>query len=155
MELLVVIVVIGILATISIVVYTGVQARARAAATDLEVSTIKKAYKIYSAEGNGYPTSSSEDEWLSELSHKIVWGGSDDPGFGAATTTHKGEYFVFMSQPVLAIYFWDYKEGAWRHIVEYENGGSWNDYATLNSAGAYGDRCSLDILENCGQQGEY
>lgn len=57
-ELLIVIVVIGILAAITIVAYNGVQSRARDAERQTEMKTIEKALEMYNADNGGYPTCS-------------------------------------------------------------------------------------------------
>lgn len=54
-ELLIVIVVIGILAAITIVAYNGVQARANDAARLSKITSIAKAMELYYAENNRYP----------------------------------------------------------------------------------------------------
>ena len=58
-ELLIVIVVISILATISIVSYTGVQARARATKAKMNAASVKKVAEAYYAQSNTYPTANS------------------------------------------------------------------------------------------------
>jgi len=55
-ELLIVIVVIGILAAVSIVAFNGVQQRARNTQTGSAVSQYLKLFKIYIADGNSYPS---------------------------------------------------------------------------------------------------
>lgn len=55
-ELLIVIVVIGILATITIVAYNGIQVRARDADRASDISTIKKKLEIYYASNGSYPS---------------------------------------------------------------------------------------------------
>jgi len=57
-ELLIVIVVIGILASITIVAYNGIQSRARDAERQTEMKTIEKALEIYNADNGGYPNCS-------------------------------------------------------------------------------------------------
>lgn len=54
-ELLIVIVVIAILATISIVAYTGIQARARDSGRIAKVKDIAKALELYKIDNGGYP----------------------------------------------------------------------------------------------------
>lgn len=54
-ELLIVIVVIGILAAITIVAFTGVQARARDAERASEAQSIYKAIEMYRADNGAYP----------------------------------------------------------------------------------------------------
>ena len=57
-ELLIVIVVIGILAAITIVAYNGVQQRARDAQRKQDVATITKALELYYTDNGRYPNSS-------------------------------------------------------------------------------------------------
>lgn len=54
-ELLIVIVVIGILAAITIVAYNGIQQRARDSERSQELNTIQKALELYQADKGGYP----------------------------------------------------------------------------------------------------
>ena len=54
-ELLIVIVVIGVLAGISIVAYTGVQGRAQDTALQSDANTIKKALELFFIDNNSYP----------------------------------------------------------------------------------------------------
>ena len=56
-ELLIVIVVIGILAAISIVTYTGIQSRARDAVIANKESQVKKKLEVYKIENGTYPVS--------------------------------------------------------------------------------------------------
>jgi len=62
-ELLIVIVVIGILAAITIVAYNGIQTRARDASRASTVVTLKKALAMYAADNNGqYPAACTADD---------------------------------------------------------------------------------------------
>ncbi len=61
-ELLIVIVVIGILAAITIVAYNGIQQRARDADRMTDISSIKKAIEIYNVETGTYPAVCSGDD---------------------------------------------------------------------------------------------
>ncbi len=63
-ELLIVIVVIAILATISIVAYSGVQGRARDAKRQADLSTIVKLLEVYHADNGGYPTCSGTGTYV-------------------------------------------------------------------------------------------
>ena len=58
-ELLIVIVVIGILATISIVAYSGVQNRAKDSKAAINASTTQKAAEAYFADNGAYPTTTA------------------------------------------------------------------------------------------------
>lgn len=59
-ELLVVVVVIAILASISIVVYTGIQERTRASVAQSDLSAAKKSLLLFKATAGKYPTSMAE-----------------------------------------------------------------------------------------------
>lgn len=58
-ELLIVIVVIGILAAITIVAYGGIQSRARDSARKADISTLKKALEIYKLDNGRFPAATS------------------------------------------------------------------------------------------------
>lgn len=58
-ELLVVVVLIGILAAITIVAYNGIQARARASQASTALTQAKKKLELYKVDNNAYPTSAN------------------------------------------------------------------------------------------------
>lgn len=58
-ELLIVIVVIGILAAITIVAYNGIQQRGRDAQRSSDIASIQKALELYHIDNGGYPTCSN------------------------------------------------------------------------------------------------
>lgn len=60
-ELLIVIVIIGILASITIVAYNGIQARASDAQLGSDVEQIKSAIELYQADNGAYPAVCSGD----------------------------------------------------------------------------------------------
>jgi prepilin-type N-terminal cleavage/methylation domain-containing protein len=60
-ELLIVIVVIGILATITIVAYNGIQNRAKDAQADTALNQIKKSIELYRADNSVYPPCGAVD----------------------------------------------------------------------------------------------
>ena len=60
-ELLIVIVVIGILAAITIVAYNGIQGRAKDAQTDSALGQVKKALEIYRADNGFYPACGTDN----------------------------------------------------------------------------------------------
>jgi type II secretion system protein G len=66
-ELLIVIVVIGILAAITIVAYNGVQARARDTTRKSDLSIIAKAINLYYSDNGAYPPGAAG--WCTELSN--------------------------------------------------------------------------------------
>lgn len=59
-ELLIVIVVIGILAAITIVAYNGVQSRAKAAGVQSDLTTAKKKLMLWQVDNGHYPTTTAE-----------------------------------------------------------------------------------------------
>lgn len=63
-ELLIVIIVIGILAAITIVAYSGIQTRARAAASVSHLDTLHNALEQYYAVHQSYPT--TNENWYSQ-----------------------------------------------------------------------------------------
>ena len=61
MELLIVIVVIGILAAISIVAYNGIQARASMTKKEVAISSVYKKLELHRVEYDIYPDTYDED----------------------------------------------------------------------------------------------
>lgn len=59
-ELLIVIVVIAVLASISVVAYNGIQSRAQLGKVNNELSAINKAILMYHAENGSYPTTGGD-----------------------------------------------------------------------------------------------
>lgn len=74
-ELLIVIVVIAVLATISMVAFNGVQERARLSAHKSNLTSIVKAIELYYADNNSYPGSASGScsTWTSSLSSGALY----------------------------------------------------------------------------------
>ncbi len=73
-ELLIVIVIIGILAAITIVAYNGIQQRARDSARTSDIAGIQKALELYRADNDSYPSAGSDNVGynLSDLSTALV-----------------------------------------------------------------------------------
>ena len=67
-ELLIVIVVIGILAAITIVAYNGIQARASFSKNQSDLSSLNKALQLYYAQNGAYPSTSGN--WMGYYSAK-------------------------------------------------------------------------------------
>lgn len=67
-EILIVIVVIGILASITIVAYNGVQDRASITRSLSDLSTIRKGLEIYKSTYGNYPTT-TDFEWYDSQAH--------------------------------------------------------------------------------------
>jgi len=82
-ELLIVIVVIGILAAITIVAYNGVQMRGRDSVRKSDLVSINKAIKLFYADNGNYPMTSG---WCTQVSH---------PSFAAA---FKAELALYISK---------------------------------------------------------
>lgn len=66
-ELLIVIVVIGILAAITIVAFNGVQARSRVASAQSNLSAISKKLEVYKVDNNRYPIATETSIWKSTI----------------------------------------------------------------------------------------
>ena len=75
-ELLIVIVVIGILAAISIVAYSGAQDKARISVTKAEIAAIEKGVRLYHTDHNAFPTSLADmkDSGYFDVTEKMSWG---------------------------------------------------------------------------------
>jgi general secretion pathway protein G len=73
-ELLIVIVIIGILAAITIVAYNGIQQRARDSARTSDISGIQTALELYRADNGNYPSAGTDNVGynLSTLSAALV-----------------------------------------------------------------------------------
>ncbi|MBC7869077.1 prepilin-type N-terminal cleavage/methylation domain-containing protein [Candidatus Saccharibacteria bacterium] len=73
-ELLIVIVVIGVLASISIVAYSGVQSKARDTVRSNDIAQVKKAIELYYVDNGSYPTVGTDNAGyaLSSLSTALV-----------------------------------------------------------------------------------
>jgi type II secretion system protein G len=73
-ELLIVIVIIGILAAITIVAYNGIQQRARDSARTSDIAGVQKALELYRADNGIYPSVGSDNVGynLSTLSTALV-----------------------------------------------------------------------------------
>lgn len=72
-ELLIVIVVIGILAAITIVAYNGIQARAKDSRTESELGAIKKALALYQIDNGTYPNPCGADNVGCSASGLSAW----------------------------------------------------------------------------------
>lgn len=95
-ELLIVIVVIGILAAIVIVAYTGVQARAQVAKKESDISQMRNKFSIYSIDNNRYPATALElnDALDSALMQASYLPAVDEDSCGSNTHFTKKQYCV-------------------------------------------------------------
>ena len=73
-ELLIIIVIIGILAAISVVAYNGIQQRARDSARTSDIAGVQKALELYRADNGTYPSVGTDNSGynLSTLSTALV-----------------------------------------------------------------------------------
>lgn len=78
-ELLIVIVVIAILATISIVAYRGIQERGRDSQRDSDIATITKALEMYYIDNGRFPAGSCTSVPSSDCTINTGWSTTADP----------------------------------------------------------------------------
>ena len=128
-ELLIVIVVIGILAAITIVSYSGVTSRANTAANQSNANSVIQAAEAVFADNNAYPTSPATVASLSTGAAKLPAGIT----LGTATPT-AGSTIMYTVKTVSSVVtgycvgYWNYTTGA----AAYLYGGSattWNGSA--------------------------
>jgi len=115
-ELLIVIVVIGILAAISIVAYNGIQQRARDATRMSDIGAIAKAVELYYAENGSYPLTPG---WCTQISNPSYIG------------VFRATVAPYMAQvPTDPLYAGTYQDYFYRNI----NGQSYALYAELEGS---------------------
>lgn len=130
-ELLVVIVVIGILATISVVTFNGVRDRANVARKEADINNIVKSAEIYRTANQGFPDS-DDPSFANELnvgsgigarivrSDPELVGGSIERPCKASTGITKDKYCIKSwsngGNTALNIYWWNDVEKFW--IIE-------------------------------------
>lgn len=128
-ELLVVIVVVGILAAITIVAYNGLQARAKQALVESDISQIKKKIKVYKAAHGGTVTPTHDqlmtDGDLGNLQPLLVNG---EYSCFTAMSFHKGNYCYYMWHSTgnngavydgYQLYYWNYMDNTWHVASEW------------------------------------
>lgn len=99
-ELLIVIVVIGILAAITIVAYNGIQRRAQISTAQSELSKIDKAIRMSEADKSRYPTNAAE--WTQILKDANMFDNTRDPAKKAFMVCYNAtEYAIIASTPIL------------------------------------------------------
>ena len=113
-ELLIVIVVIAILATITIVAYNGMQQRARNQATVSTVAGYVKALSLYAAQYGAYPGGATDNVLACFDGTTTCWGGVN----AAKSTTLNTELKkVVGSVPALPLSVFNYTTGTGYYIV--------------------------------------
>jgi prepilin-type N-terminal cleavage/methylation domain-containing protein len=101
-ELLIVIVVIGILAAITIVAYNGIQSRSNSAKVQQDLKSMQKLVELYKAENGSYPSSggawsyssSSPDGFIPSVVPTFA---SSLPRFTADSVVNSGHCYVYNS----------------------------------------------------------
>lgn len=130
-ELLIVIVVIGILAAITIVSYSGVTNRANTAANQSNANSVLKSAEAVFAENNAYPTSPATTASLSTGAAKLPAGitlGTTTPVAGATIM-----YTVKTVSSVVTgacVGYWNYTTGAPAYVYA-GSAVSWNGTACV------------------------
>lgn len=113
-ELLIVIIVIGILASISAVSYIGSRDRARTAKAVTNAATVKKVAETYYAKNNAYPTTVSQfRSGLITVPSNVLLLSAANPTLNASTGESLVAYkYVLSGSPSSAtgacIYYWDF-----------------------------------------------
>lgn len=101
-ELLIVIVVIGILAAITIVSYNGIVSQSRVSAAKASLNSISKKLEIYRINNSAFPTASDNATWKSLLSESagVINGAAN---YAICRTTSGDRYAVIAWQPLLTV----------------------------------------------------
>ena len=156
-ELLIVIVVTAILATISIVAYNGIQNRAKASITDTDMANLEKKLKAYHIEHESLPSSIAD-------MRANGFGGVDkmkDLSGGEGYGVKRGEHGVgvHIYDPVwdlpawVSISYWDYKRQAWVGVSYSNYAGEWSvsdsDSGWYVNPGDPSQPCQTEWLEEC------
>lgn len=123
-ELLIVIVVIGILAAITIVAYNGIQARSKVAKKEAEINIIQKKLETYRVINNTYPLTGELAVTNTDLGSGItsnavftesIWN-CDSP-----TSLTKAQYCVGSEDGRYVIYWWNDVAKTW-HSARSDSG---------------------------------
>lgn len=119
-ELLVVVVIIGILAAITVVAYNGIQNRARASITESDLNSLNKKLAAYAIEYGAFPPSidAMRTAGFGSMVDKMTDSKDVDRGeYGLAYVDNSG------SQSQFWMVYWDYKEESWKYAwIEQVNG---------------------------------
>lgn len=168
-ELLIVIVVIGILAAITIVSYNGIQDRAHDAVTKSDLSTAKQRFDMYQAENGTYPMSFNDIKLYNFggiASNGVDVGANSVPDTGPyitlpspsssdSKTIPRGKYGVFVNGITagnfgpgaeLDVFYWNYQKGNWgQQTWVYDNSGReiYSNYSDLKAENNQPDAGSL------------
>lgn len=151
-ELLIVIVVIGILAGISIAVYGNAQDRARASVTELDIATFEKGMKLYHTDHSSFPSNLEDMEKSGYFGSidKMSWGWWAD-----GDDVKRGEYRVdawnYEGGGSTGVFYWDYSKGHWIYLeIELVNS-EWKTYQDSERLRHPGDNgpCRTGVLQQC------
>lgn len=143
-ELLIVIVVIGILAAISIVAYNGIQARAAMTKKETVINNAHKQFELHRVEFDSYPN--TYDDWsgvvdtaalehtnidtsnfkVDPFSHSIDWYDTTEYTYEKSTVYISSYYTQYSSGSswTLSFLYWDDRESEWvmkREFISYNN----------------------------------
>lgn len=116
-ELLIVIVVIGVLAGLSYIVYGDVQRRANISVTKADLASIKKGLEVYNIDHETFPVASAEvRNGDFGVGNKVV-DSLDDLSRGYYYV--RGENFISANQGIHSLYvtYWDFGLGQWNEDV--------------------------------------
>lgn len=124
-ELLIVIVVIGILAAITIVSFNGVQNKAKSAKKSSDVVAIQKKMEVYKAINSSYPSTPASAKTNADfggINASIYAGGDSRYDCDSAGTVTKDNYCLFGDADGYGIIWWDYASNTWKG---YETNADW------------------------------
>lgn len=101
-ELLIVIVVIGVLAAITIVAFNGIQSRAKSAKVQQDLKSMQKLVELYKAENGSYPSTSNAWSYSSSNADGFIPSivptfASSLPRFTADSVVDGGHCYVYRS----------------------------------------------------------
>ena len=153
-ELLIVIVVIGILAAISIVAYNGLSNKANAAATQSDLTNFEKKLRAYQVEHGDFPESLAEISTAGfAATDKMTWGMGHDDGDSTPRGSYKLATVGDSSYSGAGIYYWDFNEGLWQaKFFEYDSEYGWYSdtyHGNLMDPDSYTYGCKAQLLEDC------
>lgn len=129
-ELLIVIVIIGILAAITIVAYNGIKEKAQTAKKQSDTAVIEQKMELYFTANSAYPASptvAKSDADLGGLTATIYAASDSRYDCDDAGTVTKENYCLFGDSDGYGIIWWDNAAKLWRGYEHYTNGNIYND----------------------------